>query len=79
MGQTDGACNTCAHDITKFTSLDGAAYCTLPFNDRQCAEGQYKAGGFEWDEHAGACVKCRPGTYRSFALITNGTLDCQEW
>lgn len=79
LGQAAGACKACNHDSTKFTSEAGAAYCSLPFSDRLCNEAPYTAGGWAWDEHAGACTKCRPGTYRSTAMLADGTPDCQEW
>lgn len=79
LGQTGDVCITCNHDNTKYTSLAGAAYCTVPYFDRMCGTGvPYASGGYEWDEHAAACVKCRPGTYRSVAMLTT-TPDCQEW
>lgn len=43
---------------------------------------EYSKGGYEWDESAAACVKCRPGTYRSTAMLPLGATpnpECQEW
>lgn len=74
----DTACDTCDHTTSKVTSLDGAAYCTVPYFNRMCNEAPYNVGGYEWDESAGACVPCRPGTYRDAGTLTT-VLECQEW
>lgn len=76
---TSTGCTTCAPVTSRYTSLAGAAYCTVPYFDRMCGDlAPYNAGGYEWDESAAACVKCRPGTYRSLGMLTT-TPDCQEW
>ena len=77
LGQT-GTCTSCDQTNTNYTSLAGAAYCTIPYFDRMCSRAPFNAGGYEWDENANACVKCRPGTYRSVAMLGT-TPDCQEW
>ncbi|PRW59245.1 von Willebrand factor type EGF andpentraxin domain-containing 1 Flags: Precursor [Chlorella sorokiniana] len=81
LGQTTGACKDCTPDTTRYTSLAGAAYCTVPYFDRNCYVGDpYNAGGYEWDEHAAACVQCQPGTYRSAAMFPGGASpnpECQ--
>lgn len=82
LGQTAGACLSCAHTTSRYTSYAAAAYCTIPFFDRKCNEAPYTAGGYEWDENAAACVQCRPGTYRSQTMLADGAnfkADCQEW
>lgn len=81
-----GDCLTCDHDVSRVTSLAGDAFCTIPYFDRTCSKTvtinsvtyPYGNGGYEWDESAGACVKCRPGTHRSVEDLDT-VLECQEW
>ena len=83
LGQGANSCTSCNNATTKYTSLEGAAYCTVPYFDRTCSDSPlWNSGGYEWDEHNATCVKCRPGTYRSTAMLRTGASpnpECQEW
>lgn len=82
LGQSDASndCLACDPVNTRYTSLAGADYCTVPYFDRSCDDTTpFSNGGYEWDEHNATCVQCRPGTFRSTAHISAGILDCQEW
>ncbi|KAI7844392.1 hypothetical protein COHA_002190 [Chlorella ohadii] len=82
LGQGANSCTSCNNATTKYTSLEGAAYCTVPYFDRTCSDSPlWNSGGYEWDEHNATCVKCRPGTYRSTAMLRTGASpnpECQE-
>lgn len=77
LGQTDDTvCLDCQGSTKGYTSLEGAGYCTVPWFDRSCKYGDAVDGGYEWDESAGTCVKCRAGTYRE---ANAEYLECKEW
>ena len=74
IGPSDtNACAACFSTGTRvsndFTSLAGAAYCTVPYVDFACGNGQ------EYDPSSESCVTCAAGTYR-----TVGSQDvCTPW
>lgn len=64
-----GACQACSHTAgNAFTSDAGSDYCTIPWFNTNCADGQ------TWDDSANACVACPTGTKRGSSDST-----CVSW
>jgi hypothetical protein len=70
LGAKADNCVTCTTDAPRFTSYAASAYCTIPYVNEECGDGQY------FDRSKNGCVDCEAGTKRATGDDKFSCSDC---